>query len=148
METKNECHTYFKIVGDFDPDVISARLGISPIKSWKIGDRRKNGSRFDFACWECGRCEDYDVLVENQMRKTISPLLDKTEILNRIREEFDLSFFLEIVPTIYADEISPCLAPPLDVIDFCHATRTQIDIDLYLYAEEDVPSLGNASVMQ
>ena len=137
METKNRCHTYFRIVGDFDPDVISARLGISPTKSWKIGDHRKNGSRFDFACWECGICEDYDVLVENQMRKTISPLLGKTEILNRIREEFDLSFFLEIVPTIYADEISPCLAPPLDVIDFCHATRTQIDIDLYLYAGEE-----------
>lgn len=137
METKNECHTYFKIVGDFDPDVISARLGISPTKSWKIGDTRPTGSKFDFALWECGICEDYDVLVENQMRKTISPLLDKTEILNRIREEFDLSFFLEIVPTIYADEISPCLAPPLDVIDFCHATRTQIDIDLYLYAGEE-----------
>ena len=38
---------------------------------------------------------------------------------------------LEIVPTVYADNASPCLAPSLQVIDFCYATRTEIDIDLY-----------------
>lgn len=34
-------------------------------------------------------------------------------------------------------DINPCLAPPLDVIDFCHATRTEIDIDLYIYNSEE-----------
>ncbi|MBQ6239601.1 MAG: hypothetical protein IJK56_04460 [Firmicutes bacterium] len=68
METKNKCCTYFRIVGDFDPDDISARLGI--------------------------------------------------------------------VPEIYVDDINPCLAPSLDVIDFCHATRTEIDIDLYICKDE------------
>ena len=53
------------------------------------------------------------------------------------REENDVDFFLEIVPSIYVDDINPCLAPPLDVIDFCHATRTQIDIDMYLFNSEN-----------
>lgn len=137
METKNECYTYFKIVGDFDPDEISMRLGLEPSRSWKIGDSRKNGTKYDFALWEYGRCSEYDVLVENQMRKTISGLLDKIDMLNQIRNDFDVSFCLEIVPEIYVNNINPCFAPPLDVIDFCHATRTEIDIDLYLYSQDD-----------
>ena len=71
------------------------------------------------------------------MRKTISDLLDKTDILNQIRSEYDISFCLEIVPTIYVGDTNPCLAPPLDIIDFCHATRTEIDIDMYIYSQED-----------
>ncbi|MBQ2712285.1 MAG: DUF4279 domain-containing protein [Clostridia bacterium] len=137
MRTRNTCHTYFMIVGNFPPDEISELLGLAPEKSWKIGDLRRNGTRYDFAHWEVGRCSEYDVEVENQMRKTLSVLQDKISLLNQIRRMYDVSFYLEIVPTVYVNDINPCLAPPLDVIDFCHATRTQIDIDLYLRNEDD-----------
>lgn len=70
------------------------------------------------------------------MCKTIEPLFDKVDLLNAIRNEFNVVFTLEIVPTIYAGNINPCLAPSLKVIDFCHATRTQIDIDLYVMEQE------------
>ena len=98
---------------------------------------RRNGTKYDFALWEIGRCAECDVEVKNQMRKTIDVLQDKIPLLNQIREENDVSFVLEIVPTIYAGDKNPCLAPPLDVIDFCHATRTEIDIDMYVYDSED-----------
>ena len=137
METKNSCYTYFRIVGDFDPDVISARFGIIPDECWKPGDLRRDGSLHTFSCWTCGRCDEYDVCVENQMQKTISGLLDKIDVLNQIRNDFDVSFYLEVVPTIYVDDINPCLAPSLEVIDFCHATRTEIDIDMYIYSSDD-----------
>ena len=137
MNTRNSCYTYFRIVGNFNPDDISALLNLTPEESWKIGDLRRNGTKYEFANWMIGKCAEYDVYVENQMRKTISILLDKIAILNQIREENDVEFFLEIVPSIYVDDINPCLAPPLDVIDFCHATRTQIDIDMYLYHSEN-----------
>ena len=136
----NHCYTYFKIVGDFDPDVVSELLNLTPEKSWKIGDLRRNGTVYDFACWEIGRCTEYDPEVEHQMRQTISVLQDKISVLNRIRETYDVRLFLVVVPTIYVGEVNPCLAPPLDVMDFCHATRTEIDIDLYVYdSEEDKP---------
>ena len=137
METKNNCYTYFRIVGDFDPDVISVRLGITPDECWKPGDLRRDGSLHTVSCWTCGRCYEYDVCVENQMQKTISGLLDKIDILNQIRNDFDVSFYLEVVPEIYVDDINPCLAPSLEVIDFCHATRTEIDIDMYIYSSDD-----------
>lgn len=135
MKTRNSCYTYFRIIGDFCPDKISELLELTPETSWSIGDYRKDGTKYDFALWTIGRCDDYDVEVEKQMRKTIAPLLDKIDILNRIRLENDVSFFLEIVPTIYCDDVNPCLAPSFDIIDFCHATRTEIDLDMYILNE-------------
>ena len=137
MHTKNTCYTYFKIVGDFDPDVVTKCLGLMPEKSWRIGDRRKNGTLYDFAMWMVGRVDDYDVMVANQMRKTIEVLQDKIDVLCQIRKTYNVSFYLEVVPSVYEGEISPCLAPPLDIIDFCHATRTEIDIDLYVLESQD-----------
>lgn len=130
---KNSCYTYFRIVGEFDPDEITKILRLKPDKQWKIGDHRKNGTQYDFASWEIGRCAEYDVYVENQMRKTIAPLIDKIDLLKYIHFTYDVSFYLEIVPYIYVDEMKPHLAPTLDIIDFCHETRTEIDIDYYLF---------------
>ena len=135
--TRNKCYTYFKITGNFNPDHITEILNLTPERSWKIGDLRRNGTKYDFALWEIGRCEEYDVEVENQMRKTIAPLQDKLSLLNKIKEENEVRYYLVIVPTIYVGDINPCLSPPLDVIDFCHATRTEIDIDMYIYDSQD-----------
>lgn len=132
---ENSCYTYFKITGDFDPDIITQKLGLQPSKTWKIGDKRKNGTAYDFALWEFGRCDQYDVYVENQMLETIAPLTNKINLLNEIRDSYDVTFTLEVVPTVYADNSSPCLAPSMTIIDFCHATRTEMDIDLYVMNE-------------
>ena len=130
--TENSCYTYFRIIGDFDPDIITEMLGLQPNETWKIGDKRCDGALYEFASWEFGRCDKYDVFVEKQMHTTIDPLLDKVDLLNRIRERFDVVFVLEIVPMVCAGNTTPCLAPSMKVIDFCHSTRTEIDIDLYV----------------
>ena len=137
MQTRNSCYTYFKIVGDFDPDEVTRLLALQPEKTWKIGDRRKNGTKYNFALWEIGRCKDYGVEVEKQMRKTLTPLMGKIDLLNQIYRNNQVTFELEIVPTIYVGDPTPCLAPSLDVIDFCHATRTEIDIDMYVYGADE-----------
>ncbi len=136
-KTKNSCYTYFRIVGNFEPDEISAILQLTPEAQWEIGDYRKNGTQYDFASWEIGRCTEYDVSTENQMRKTIAPLTDKIEQLKKIHSAYDVSFYLEVVPSVFADDTAPCLAPSLDIIDFCHETRTEIDIDLYLLSNDE-----------
>lgn len=129
---ENSCYTYFAIKGDFNPDDITRRLGLNPSKVWKKGDKRNNGTEYDFSYWEFGFCDEYDVVTEKQMQKTLEPLLSKTAILNEIRKDCDVVFVLEIVPTVYSENATPCLAPSMEVIDFCHETRTEIDIDLYV----------------
>lgn len=135
---RNRCYTYFEITGAFDPDAVTELLGLQPDKVCRIGEPWGNkGHTYQTASWSFGRCEEYDPYVEAQMRRTIAPLLDRIDLLNRIRTENDVEFCLVIVPTIYAGDTNPCLAPPLDVIDFCHATRTEIDIDMYIYDSTD-----------
>ena len=69
------------------------------------------------------------------MEKTIQQLQSKTNQLNKIILTYDVSFTLEIVPTLYPEEPVPCLAPSASVIKFCYETNTDIDIDLYLGKE-------------
>ena len=145
LQTRNSCYTYFKMVGDFDPDEVTALLQLQPDETWKSGEPQRIGEQFmrrgpgmhKKSVWKFGRCNEYNPYVEEQMRATIAPLREKVDLLNRIRTTNDIQFFLVIVPTIYAGDINPCLAPPLDVIDFCHETRTEIDIDLYIYDSTD-----------
>ncbi len=75
MGTKNSCYTYFRMVGDFEPDYVSELLNLKSEKSWRKGEIRSNGTKYDFASWEIGRCNDYEVEVTKQMRKTILLLL-------------------------------------------------------------------------
>ena len=137
MNTRNSCIHILKQSAILTPDDVSKLLNLTPEKTWEIGDLRRNGTMYDFALWEIGKCTEYDVEVENQMRNTISSLWDKIHLLNQIREENEVHLVLEVVPAIYVGDTNPCLAPPLDVIDFCHATRTEIDIDMYVYDSED-----------
>lgn len=142
MGEQNSCYTYFKITGNFDPDDITAKLGLYPSRQWHIGDLRKNGrSAYDFALWEYGRCNDYDVIVENQMMQTINDLIPKIQELKEIKQKYDVNFTLEVVPSIFVDNINPCLAPNRTVIEFCYHTETNMDIDLYVFASDETKSL-------
>lgn len=129
---ENQCYTYFRIVGNFDPDEISGKLGLHPYDSWKAVDKNKFGRVYGFSAWHFGKCEEYNVVVTEQMEETIAPLLDKIDLLNQIRKENDVNFYLEVVPFLSSYNDNPCLAPSLKVMDFCTATRTEIDIDLYV----------------
>ena len=138
MKENNRCVTFFTISGSyFEPSEITNILGIKPDKSWRSDDLRADGKPYDFSYWECGRCDEYDVYTEEQMEKTISILLDKIDLLKKIYDNYDVGFTLEVIPEVRVDEITPCLAPSMKVIDFCHETRTRIDIDLYVYSEDE-----------
>ena len=138
MSEKNSCFTYFAIKGDFNPDDITAKLGLSPTQQWRIGDARRHfKGYYDFALWKYGMCDEYDIDIENQMMKTISDLMPKIPELKEIKNEYDVSFVLEIVPSIYVGESTPCLNPNRAVIEFCYHTDTDIDIDLYVYNSDE-----------
>lgn len=128
----NRCYTYFRIVGDFDPDELTRRLELTPYESWKTGDAGSDGSTHDFSAWHFGKCDAYSIDVSEQMMETLTPLLGKTDVLNQIREEKGVSFCLEIVPHLYPGNTTPSLAPSREVMTFCTATGTEIDVDLYV----------------
>ena len=134
---RNHCYTYFRITGNFNPDDISELMGLHPSTCTHIGDLSKLGFPYELADWVYGRCDEYDVFVENQMLKTIQDLIPKIDILCKIKKLYEVDFFLEIVPSIYVGDITPCLAPNREVIEFCYKTDTKIDIDLYVSDSTD-----------
>ena len=71
------------------------------------------------------------------MLKTITPLLSKVNILKEIKNQFDVQYTLEVVPTVRFDESTPCLAPSIQIMQFCCDTGTKIDIDLYVSCPDD-----------
>ncbi len=133
---KTHCYTYFSITGNFETKKIIDLLGLKPDKCWDENDLRPDGKPYGFSSLSFGLCNKYDVFVENQMLKTIKPLLKKIEILKEIKKNFDVQYCLEIVPTVRYDEPSPCLAPSQEVMKFCVETETDIDIDLYVSCPE------------
>lgn len=138
------CYTYFSIVGKFNPNQITEILQLQPDKISRIGDKNTFGTyTYEEASWKFGKCEEYDGLVANQMLKTITPLLSKKEELKKIEKEFEVEFYLEVVPTVRYDESSPVLAPSMEVIKFCYETNTQIDIDLYVSCPDDMKEEKN-----
>ena len=108
-----------------NPDVLC-------IETVYVTDKRTNGTQYGYSCWDYGKCEEYDIETEKQMSKTISDLVPKIDILNQIKNKFNVEFYIQIVPVVYSKNSAPCLGPNLDIIDFCYKTRTLIDIDLYV----------------
>jgi len=135
MEKKNFCYTVFYIVGKFDPDKAIELLGVPAHRIYRSNDTTRGGFCRGEAILEIGKCDDETPYIYKQMEKTISTLSGKTEILKKIREENDVKFYLSVVPEIYSSGVHPCLSPSLAVIDFCHETRTELDIDLYILDE-------------
>ncbi len=77
---ENQCYTYFRIVGNFEPDEISRKLGLQPYDSWKSEDKNKFGREYGFSAWHFGKCDVYNIVVTEQMEETIAPLLDKKDL--------------------------------------------------------------------
>ncbi len=137
MVCKSECYTYFTIVGDFPTEVVTELLGMKPRTAWNKGDVRHKDDLYDFSRWSSEKCSVItDCSAEEQMRRVVSMFDDKRELLEIIRKEYDVSFYLVIVPKLYADESTLVLSPPMEVIDFCHDTRTEIDLDLYIMEDD------------
>lgn len=133
----NSCYTYFAIVGEFDPDAVTRLFGLYPFETHHKGEDRVNGDGwYSNSIWSFGKCDKYSVNVNEQIRRTIAPLLGKLDVLKHIKDNFEVDFYIEVVPEIYAGEPAPILGPELDIIDFCHAARASVDIDLYLLEAE------------
>ena len=136
---KNSCYTYFRIVGDFDPETITDMLQLTPYETWKKGEKIKNRNNnliHDSSSWIFGKCdtyfEDFSHMLFYQINEAMYPFLDKIEVLKQIKKSYDVTFYFEIVPTIYDNSSSTYFNLPIEVIDFCHETGTEIDIDYYL----------------
>ena len=139
---RTNCYTYFRIVGDFDPDLITRYLRLVPEQVRRIGELRPNGSPYTEASWRFGTVKSHRLDTANQMMQTIEPLLTKADLLRKIKLTYDAKLWLQVVPLVRWDEPAPMLAPSLAVMRFCVETGTEIDVDLYVGCPDDMVGNG------
>jgi hypothetical protein len=122
--------------GIFNPEDITALLGIQPFNSWAYGSKRKGGSKRLFSTWDAEKSEIDRLDIEAQCRDTIKNLKNRIPQLNQIKEQYDVNFVLMVVPVIYGEE-PPSMGFNEEVIEFCYLTGTTIQVDMYINPLED-----------
>lgn len=131
----NKVRTYFKITGDFNPQVITEELGLAPSKTReKDDDRVAEGYKKRLvSLWEYGLIyRKNHVAVDEQMKETVGLLFTKIDKLAELKQKYNVDYTLEVVPEIYSDIDKPVISPPKEIIEFCYLTKTELDIDYYL----------------
>ena len=133
---KHRCRTYFSITGNFNPQALIKRLGVEADKAVTKGDKTPYvGKVAEFSYVKIGYNDTYDVDVNVMIRKTIAPLLDKTELLRHLKEKFGLKYAIVVVPEIVAEseDPKPVLSLDWDIIEFMYLTGAEHDLDYYVY---------------
>lgn len=135
-EKMHKCHTYFRIIGDIDPDFISYALGTSPDKFIKKGTRLPISNRVtENDDYIIGYNDNYNVDINEMIRVTLGDIIDKAELLCKMRVQMNYEYYLVVVPKIESDsdEPSPILSLDKDIIEFLYKSGAQHDLDYYIY---------------
>ena len=91
---KTKVMVEFSISGDkLNPEIVTARLGIMPSRSWLKGDIIEGKHYLRRASnWVISTEYEETLIIENQLIKIYDLLKDKIEILNELRIEYNLEY--------------------------------------------------------
>ena len=134
MTRDNEQYAYFTLVGDFDPSVISERLGILPTDCWKKGDRNERTHlERKFSRWSLYSRLERAQPLESQLNDVLEQLLPIADAVRTIREEIE--GHVALVSYLYRDYPGLTFEP----VALAHlgAMKLAIDLDFYyLYSDK------------
>lgn len=129
---KNTLQTYFLISGDFDPAEATKALRLEPDQTWRAGDAAPDGRSYKFDGWKFGVQDDPNEDAEILMMRTLSDLMCRVDALNRFADEQDVRYWLRVNACVHPGEKEPEPAPTMDIMKFCCATWTEMDIRLHV----------------
>ena len=143
MSKINKIYAYFRLSGvDFDPDEITAKVGIEPTQTWKTGDLviRPKGRRVTrkFSIWEVkskldplGELDPTEVL-DLHVESVFEQLEPGWESLVKICPDYDAL----ICGVIYAYTDMPAISLTKENIKKISELNAGIDIDVYARIKE------------
>jgi len=130
-------YVYFALTGgEFDTQIATERLGIVPTEKWNKGDIGKYKQTLGYSCWKLSsqKGKKY-IMIDSLVDEVVGLLFDKIEIINELKNKFELDSVLEIVMYIDINEeqSTPALGHDLKTIEFLHRTQTRTDVDIYRF---------------
>jgi hypothetical protein len=130
-------YVYFALKGDdFNPDILTERIGLTPTKICSKGDPiGKSGNKIKFSGWYFYSEKSDNLFVNKLVEDVVEKLFSKIEVINSFKNEFKLNSILEIVLYIDCnDEIStPVIGHDSKTIEFLCKTNTETDVDIYRF---------------
>lgn len=133
-------YVYFAFQGDnFDPNVVTTELGISPTDSWRTGEPGKYIQQLKYSCWQLKSTSHELLDMDKLVNEVVSQLSEKIELINNLKQRLNLDTALSIVMNIDINEEhpTPYLGHNSEVISFLHRTGTTTDVDIYRYNSMD-----------
>ena len=126
----NEGEVYFKLVGDFDPDVVTKEIGIEPSRVKRKGHPRP---KYDFWHYSHGKIVGDFIDVYEMSAKLIAVLQPKTREISDAIKKHSLMAELQVVLWISMDEeiSTPAIGFDQNTIEFLSKVGATIDIDTY-----------------
>lgn len=123
-------------VDDFPLEIVTERLNVTPTTAWKIGDKVNQFRDRSFTCWkyESETLETLDS--EDVLRPILNVFQSKTEAINQLKIELNLSVQIYLVITMI-DGHTPGLTIFPEFSRFAAAINAFIDIDMYVYPFTD-----------
>ncbi len=85
-------------------------------------------------------------MVDRLVDEVIGQLFDKIEIINELKNQFNLDSVLEIVMYVDTNEeqSTPALGHDLKTIEFLYRTQTKTDVDIYRFNSANNETEKNA----
>ncbi|MGA9380240.1 MAG: DUF4279 domain-containing protein [Phormidium sp.] len=134
---ESEIYAYFALTKfDFEPEEITAKLGIIPDETWRVGDlitprgtirKKHNGWRLNSKLEKSAELEDHVKSVLEQLQVGWLPLV-----------ELCSQYYAEIAGVIYYWSGSvPAIHFDKHIMQQVAELNAEIDVDLYLLAKND-----------
>lgn len=128
----NEGYIYFGLFGDdFEPDVVTERLGIEPSRIMRKGDPIPKHTSWQLSTDKVvGEVVDVYEVAEPLIQR----LEPKSEAIRSLVDELDLEAILQVVLWISTDEniSTPAIGFDGGTIQFLSKVRGSIDVDTYI----------------
>lgn len=126
----NEGEVYFKLVGEFDPDIVTKELGIEPTRTKQKGSPIP---KFDSWHYSHGKVIADFIDIYEMSSKLVEELNPRAEVIAEVVRKHKLMAELQVVLWITMNEeiSTPAIGFEQNVIQFLSKVGASIDIDTY-----------------
>jgi hypothetical protein len=123
-------YAYLRVVGQSNVAGITDAFGIQPAKSWNVGDKRPNGSVYDFSHWQTAEFEGQSL--DDAVRALVGFIEDARLDCSQLPNDVEAT----IQCVGYHEDQSPGFHFEADLVRRLGRMGLAIDFDLYCHAKQ------------
>jgi hypothetical protein len=127
----------FTLIGDsFDPDAVTAALGVTPTSYHRKGDQRGKTARWPRARWRVTVGPRDTIEVDAMLAELMAHMAPSEREVKRVCAELGLKAMIicAVEPT---SSLTPSIRFPPDVVRWAADRDVAIDVDIMIWREDD-----------